>query len=1281
MNVSLFKEKKLMSLVELKGLNWLKNKHYPVAIFFGFNSWKRDIFSRFFKEYRAAFVIGNNSLSIPALLFFREIGNDFVIIKWGRRRLPYLVRAYIFFNKSVKVISVEDSFLRSNEIGTLHTRPVAINADDVGIYFDATRKSNIENLLNDYEFNYKDGLLKRAEAGIELIKKTGLSKYYNGLSVLKKPVFKRTGNYSILIVGQVESDASIQFGRGKIKTNLGLAKQAQKDYPTADLYFRPHPDYLHGNNLGVTPKISTISKMCIILEEEIPLNQALNEVDHVYTMTSLIGLEALIKGRKVTTVGAPFYSNWGLTIDKVKINRRKRKRSIEELFAIAYIIHPKYFHLLSDEEIIFEEAAHYFLIESLLDIGIFTLDNVIFNSIKNQTSCQYAPVNILKYLSSTKSCAEAQTDKVLEIANNNFKLRDYMQISRMLILSSNYDALIQYSNKCLSHFYNNIDQYIENTILINSFFYSISLSQRSASGRVINEIPDMVDIICSIPGNDNYSNSIVKNYMSCLSNNLQYKEIEKLVQKILEPKLVKSYQRYWSFDDFIGYSFSIDYKERLYKECLQVLNINPSRSERDSERRAKIKVTLAGIFLKILDKKFTGEYNFYLNKALYYLILEDFLAAEKQVLSYIKLVGIDRFLGIIIEKNRLNDLLYITNFMINKKRMGTVGLYIQLIRENDIVKDKLPAFNFTLLSYYKSINNLEDFYMLIDSLSLELSLSDRLIGLKAKTLREEGYFENSLELYEKLYSNAKTSAKRSSIKIEIDKLEFVIESSQILNSIPQPKFPKGVVFIASQTCYNSLAMMIPSYVELKKLGYAVINLTQGMSFEAPTNIDFIDKFHGAIPLTLTKSATIKDLTNAWEVDWNNKKIISNKINFYQGFYEGLSVGLRRYYVDLNKVNASKAFIGQLVRADTCLTICNRIYQEIVIEKGFPVTFVSGNSHIVPFSIFRDFARNKKHIKLGFVNCNASYESYFSNLGSKIATTMCVTDMTLHPTIRAPFLARSDQFEPWYKKNSHNNKYLKQAEELINVNRVGLSSNEKEIKIMKYLDLQKTKGKKIVCAFGKVPIDLAVPFDGGPAHQDMSDWINHTVKICSKNQDIVLLVKPHPHEVRPEIALDLVYGFNELITEDIGDNVCLLQPKDINSHTLAPYIDLAILYNGSSSLELTFQGLPVMMTSYFGRYDYPVDLLYPKSRKSYEQFIESLDYPEPGPVTKKKAAFLICYMGTEEISISNQYSTRPITNDKIGMPKWNKQKVRGLLAHGDEKMTLIANRVVEKFSTL
>ena len=53
--------------VELKGLNWLKNKEYPMAIFFGFNPWKRDTYSKFFKEYRTAFVLGRSLFSIRIL--------------------------------------------------------------------------------------------------------------------------------------------------------------------------------------------------------------------------------------------------------------------------------------------------------------------------------------------------------------------------------------------------------------------------------------------------------------------------------------------------------------------------------------------------------------------------------------------------------------------------------------------------------------------------------------------------------------------------------------------------------------------------------------------------------------------------------------------------------------------------------------------------------------------------------------------------------------------------------------------------------------------------------------------------------------------------------------------------------------------------------------------------------------------------------------------------------------------------------------------------------------
>ena len=57
---------------------------------------------------------------------------------------------------------------------------------------------------------------------------------------------------------------------------------------------------------------------------------------------------------------------------------------------------------------------------------------------------------------------------------------------------------------------------------------------------------------------------------------------------------------------------------------------------------------------------------------------------------------------------------------------------------------------------------------------------------------------------------------------------------------------------------------------------------------------------------------------------------------------------------------------------------------------------------------------------------------------------------------------------------------------------------------------------------------------------------------------------------------------------------------------------------------------------------------------------------------------MCYLGTDEISILNQYSIRQLTNDTIGVPKWRMENINNFLEYGDTKMRLIANRIVEKF---
>ena len=47
----------------------------------------------------------------------------------------------------------------------------------------------------------------------------------------------------------------------------------------------------------------------------------------------------------------PFYARWGITDDRVKCDRRKRKLSIEEVFAAAYILYTRYVNPYSKKEI------------------------------------------------------------------------------------------------------------------------------------------------------------------------------------------------------------------------------------------------------------------------------------------------------------------------------------------------------------------------------------------------------------------------------------------------------------------------------------------------------------------------------------------------------------------------------------------------------------------------------------------------------------------------------------------------------------------------------------------------------------------------------------------------------------------------------------------------------------------------------------------------------------------------------------------------------------------
>ena len=1277
--------------VEIIGENWISNSESKkgVALLVGFNPWKRDVVSHYLSDYKTAFLMGKPTIQKLNRLektFIKQISDEkLTIFIWGKKDEQRVFKRYLKLMKlrkpSLKICYVEDGFLRSINAGVLHSRPASLSFDFGGNHFE-NKATDLEELLN--TVNLTETEHQQAQRLIEFFIDTRLTKYFNPESFRYKKDFEKLKNINpeetVLVIGQVETDASIVYGGGEVKTNIELVKKARKENKGKRILFRPHPDIFSTDK---KPELDAIKNIAEVLDPNYSLYDSFYLANTVYVISSLSGFEALIHGKKVVVFGTPFYSNWGLTDDRVKIERRTAKLDIATIFKIAYDIYPQYIHPISNAKSSFLEVASYFIVETLLDRYVSDLqdDDLFLKALKYQ-DILCPTYRVLAYLARTNLPTLADTEKLINVLGSEFDLIHYPQIAFLLGNTANYDQLADITNIAISK----LDRLLSSSgsidpLLLYNILNAINVSLKESHGRTFSKMTNLVGFLDKSFIDSDLLPRILSNYISILSNNLQYNEIEKLIYWI--EKNTESFEfklnQFSSFNEALSHVDDKSINPNIWKKVTQVLQAPPARSERDIYRRTLILDRAANKFLNLLNEQYVSPNDIFVNQALYHHSLSDHtqvINSYRRLLSNINFARANKSEIVnpslkSLVKRRLDHFLQLGNFFINNGYLTEAGsIYHHL---PDYSERRSPSIATYKLRYVKAVDKEKGFFHEYNQLPIDIASHDSVQQSLATFLREMGLYGRALKIYEDLYINSKTQARKKAMLHEIDTIKFSQETSRIINSVQQPKLPKGVVFLASLKDYYTLAMLAPVIVELKKKGYAFIDLCEGVTENQNTGIDFIDELSGSIPFAMHDGMQFYD----WHIDWESKKVQAEGINFYQGFYEWLTRYVRRYFVhpDISPA-AMSLFNLQLLRSDSMLRAADKIFNNIVL-RGIPVVVLSGQPHAPPYSIMRQYCMAKNHPLMSFIYSSVAYESYFSNLGSKFATTMCVTDMTQYPEHRAPFLARKDRFEKWYDLNSANPEYLDRANQLINVNRVGSTSNEKELSIVSFIKEMKSQGKKIICAFGKVPVDLSVPYDGGPAHEDMSDWITHTVEVCSKCEDVVLLVKPHPHELKPEIALDLVEGFSDLIQTTPGENIVILGPKDINGHALAPYLDLALLYNGSSGLELTAQGVPVMMASYFGRLDYPVELLYPENREQYAEFIRSLNYAVPSDETRKKAAFLMCYMGTSEVAIPNDYSIRPVTNDRTGPIKWKKDKVDKFLREGDENMSLVAKIMTEK----
>ena len=276
-----------------------------------------------------------------------------VLLVWGQNAPE---SAFVFAREnSIPLYTLEDGFIRSLVPNAGHSAPFSLTLDSRAPYFDSRHASDLECLLGSYDFRKDSELMERAANGIRMLLGSRLSKYNAPRSSGVSEGLEKKSGPRVLVLGQVEDDASILLGCDRPITNNDAVRLAAAENPGCEIVYKPHPDVVNGVRKRFSDP-AEIAGLCRIVTEPIPLPDMLETADRVYTITSLGGFEALLRGIPVTVLGCPFYAGWGLTDDRQPNPRRQRKLSVEELFAGAYLLYPHYFNPVTGDAVGFEEC-------------------------------------------------------------------------------------------------------------------------------------------------------------------------------------------------------------------------------------------------------------------------------------------------------------------------------------------------------------------------------------------------------------------------------------------------------------------------------------------------------------------------------------------------------------------------------------------------------------------------------------------------------------------------------------------------------------------------------------------------------------------------------------------------------------------------------------------------------------------------------------------------------------------------------------------------------------
>jgi capsular polysaccharide export protein len=227
--------------------------------------------------------------------------------------------------------------------------------DRSGIYYAAAAPSDLVDFAADHSW-FAPSIAERAERAFDQLRRLRLSKYNSGPERSARQLGLSEARRRVLVLDQVRDDASIAGALADASCFADMLAAAIAENPDAEVVVKLHPDVMSGRRSGYFPGTVPNGQLKVVAEPVNPWS-LLDGVDTLYTVSSGMGFEAALAGKRVVTFGSPYYSGWGFTDDR----RPKLQRTTEipplQLFAAFYLRYTHYLDAYSRQEIAFEQAA------------------------------------------------------------------------------------------------------------------------------------------------------------------------------------------------------------------------------------------------------------------------------------------------------------------------------------------------------------------------------------------------------------------------------------------------------------------------------------------------------------------------------------------------------------------------------------------------------------------------------------------------------------------------------------------------------------------------------------------------------------------------------------------------------------------------------------------------------------------------------------------------------------------------------------------------------------